>query len=404
MQQLQGAVRSYAWGSRTAIAELTGRPVPAPYPEAELWMGAHPADPARLPGPDGPMSLLAAIDNDPQFQLGSACRAAFGDRLPYMLKVLAANAPLSLQAHPSIAQATQGFAREERQRIPLDSHERNYRDANHKPELVCALTDFDALAGFRSVEHTVALLTALNCPPISHHRALLAGQPDRDGLRALFTTWITLPQPALDALLPAVLERCLGLAQAHGEFATEARTTIELGERYPRDVGVLASLLLNRVTLRPGEALYLPAGNLHAYLSGIAVEAMASSDNILRGGLTPKHVDVPELLRVLDFSAGDVPVLHGSPHGSERVYGTPATEFRLSRLELEPGGASTLSSAGPQILLCTSGAVRLRCGQTELALARGGTAWVPAGDRAVRVLAADDGAQMFRVRDGLGEG
>lgn len=403
MQQMQGAVRSYAWGSRTAIAELTGRPVPSPHPEAELWMGAHPGDPARILGPDGPRSLLAAIEENPQFHLGAACRHQFGDRLPYLLKVLAAVEPLSLQAHPSAQQAKDGFAAEERRSVPRDSPERNYCDEYHKPELLCALTDFDALAGFRRIDHTVALLTALNCPQLTHHLALLAGQPDPQGLRALFTTWITLPRSALDKLLPAVLKSCVDLAERDGEFAAEARTAIELGERYPGDVGVLASLLLNRVTLRAGEAIFLPAGNLHAYLRGVAVEVMANSDNVLRGGLTPKHVDVPELLRVLDFAAGSVPVLTGSPQGGERVYLTPTREFRLSRLELGPGDVSTMTHLGPQILLCTAGEVRLSSGETELLLTKGCSAWSPAGEPSVTAVAGSDGAQVFRVRAGLDE-
>jgi len=401
VQQMQGAVRSYAWGSRTAIAELTGRPVPAPYPEAELWMGAHPADPALLVDSRAPGSLLSEIEHDPQGQLGPACRRQFGDRLPYLLKVLAANEPLSLQAHPSAQQAEEGFAREERRAVPLDSPERNYRDSNHKPELLCALTDFHALAGFRAIDRTVVLLHELHCAPLRHHLALLDGQPDSDGLRALFTTWITLPQPALAELLPAVLRACVGLADGGGEFAAEARTTIELGERYPGDVGVLASLLLNRVSLKPGEAIYLPAGNLHAYLSGVGVEVMANSDNVLRGGLTPKHVDVPELLRVLDFTSGAVPVLRGSGSGAERVYETPTTEFQLSRIDLAAGGSCTLTARGPQILLCTAGSARLFSGPDELVLEKGCCVWSPAADPAVRVVADADGAQLFRVRDGL---
>lgn len=401
MQEMQGAVRSYAWGSRTAIAQLTGRRVPSPHPEAELWMGAHPGDPARLLGPNGQQSLLAAIDNDPAFQLGAACRSQFGDRLPYLFKVLAAVEPLSLQAHPTAEQARLGFAAEERRGVPRESVERNYRDENHKPELLCALTEFDALVGFRDVERTLALLRALDCPALTHHVSLLSGQPDADGLRALFTTWITLPGGPLDELVPAVLECCGKLARGDGEFALEARTVVELGERYPRDVGVLASLLLNRVTLHPGDALFLPAGNLHAYLRGVAVEVMANSDNVLRGGLTPKYVDVPELLRVLDFAPGDVAVLRGVARGGEQVYETPAEEFTLSRFELSAGKSTPLYYAGPQIVLCTEGEVRLCDGVTELVIEKGGAAWLPAGEPPVELAARSERAQVFRVRDGL---
>ncbi|UZJ25553.1 mannose-6-phosphate isomerase, class I [Rhodococcus antarcticus] len=402
MQLMTGAVRTYAWGSRTAIAELCGRPVPAPHPEAELWMGAHPADPALVHGPDGARSLLEVLRAEPVAELGERSRAAFGDRLPFLLKVLAADEPLSLQAHPSALQAEQGFADEQRRGIPLDSPVRNYRDASHKPELLCALTRFDALAGFREVSRTVELLAALDGPELAPYTALLSGQPDAGGLRALFTTWITLPRPSLDVLLPAVLDACVDHVRGLGPFAAEARTILELGESYPGDAGVLAALLLNRMTLQPGEAIYLPAGNLHTYLDGVGVEIMANSDNVLRGGLTPKHVDVAELLRVLDFAAGDVPVSSGTTDGGpEHTYPAPAAEFRLSRVDLVAGAAAVLSHDGPQVLLCTAGGAELAADGAVLALPRGSAVWVPAADGPVTVRAGRDGAQVFRARDGL---
>ncbi len=204
-----------------------------------------------------------------------------------------------------------GFARENEVGIPLESSVRNYKDASHKPELVVALSRFHALAGFRDPQRTVKLLEAIAVPELQPYVGLIAGQPDSDGLRALFTTWITLPQPVLGALMPRVLDGCVDYLSntKDGEFAAEVRTALELSEVYPGDAGVLAALLLNRVTLEPGQGLYLDAGNLHAYLHGMAVEIMANSDNVLRGGLTPKHVDVPELLRVLDFDTVDIPIL-----------------------------------------------------------------------------------------------
>src|SRR5256885_1690368 len=216
-----------------------------------------------------------------------------------------------MQAHPSAAQAAEGHAREEQLGIPRDAKNRNYPDPTAKPELVCALTEFHALAGFRDPHRTVRLLRQLETPAMKAYTDLLAGQPDADGLRALFTTWITLPQPALDTLLPEMLDACVLHVKEHGEFDLECRTVLELGEAHEGDAGVLAALLLNRVVLAPGEAIYLPAGNLHTYLHGTCVEILANSDNILRGGLTSKHVDVPELLRVLDFTCADMPVQRG---------------------------------------------------------------------------------------------
>jgi mannose-6-phosphate isomerase len=335
-------------------------------------------------------------------ELGERSRAAFGDRLPFLLKVLAADEPLSLQAHPSARQAAEGFADEQRRGVPLDSPVRNYRDASHKPELLCALTEFDALAGFREVSRTVELLVALESPELAPYTALLSGQPDAAGLRALFTTWITLPRPSVDVLMPAVLDACVAHVREHGPFAAEARTALALGESYPGDAGVLAALLLNRVTLQPGEAIYLPAGNLHAYLDGVGVEIMANSDNVLRGGLTPKHVDVAELLRVLDFTAGDVAISSGTTDGGpERTYPTPAAEFGLSRVDLAAGAEAELSHGGPQVLLCTAGGADLVSEGTVLPLARGSAVWVPAADGPVTVRAGADGAQVFRAKDGL---
>ncbi len=331
MELLENPVRAYAWGSRTVIPDLLGQEVPSPHPQAEMWLGAHPADSSHLVHTDGgETSLLDALGADPKQLLGAVRSERWDSTLPFLLKVLAADEPLSLQAHPSIEQARAGFAREDAAGIARDASDRNYKDANHKPELICALTELHALVGFRDPAVTVRLLRALEVPELAGHAELLAAQPDADGLRALFTTWITLPQPALAELVPYLLAACVEHIKARGPFGRECRTALQLAEPYPTDAGVLTSLLLNHVELAPGEAIYLPPGNLHAYLRGTAVEIMANSDNVLRGGLTPKHVDVPELLRVLDFSCGDMPVLRGDRCGNRWVYRTPAPEFELS--------------------------------------------------------------------------
>jgi mannose-6-phosphate isomerase len=296
--------------------------------------------------------------------------------------------------------------------VARDAPDRNYRDANHKPELICALTEFHALVGFRDPTATVVLLHALDVPELAPYTDLLAAQPDADGLRALFTTWITLPQGLLDTLVPALQDGCVRLAGDTSPLHAEARTLLELAERYPGDPGVLAALLLNRVTLQPGEALYLPAGNLHSYLRGAGVELMANSDNVLRGGLTPKHVDVPELLRVLDFCSGPPPVLTGAPEGAWIRYDTPAEEFRLrrldpgrldpGRLESDPGHAGiAVPDGGPRILLCTAGATRVRAGDVDVEVKRGSSVWLSAADHAVRVLPLAADTQLFLAGDGL---
>jgi len=388
VQLLRNPVRPYAWGSRTTIADLVGRPVPAPHPEAELWMGAHPGDPSWV----GSESLVAMLAADPVGQLGAAVAERWAGRLPFLMKVLAADEPLSMQAHPSAAQAAEGYAREEKLGIARDASNRNYPDPTPKPELLCALTEFHALAGFRDPHRTVALLQAVTTPGLAPYVSLLADDPNREGLRALFTTWITLPQPAIDALLPELLDECVAHVKEHGEFELECRTVLELGEGYPGDAGVLAALLLNRLVLGPGEAIFLPAGNLHAYLRGTALEVLANSDNVLRGGLTPKHVDVPELLRVLDFGFGDMAATTGDPDGPRAIYRTSAPEFELCRMEWATGERSPVKLAGgtPRILVCIDGELTVSSVDgRELPLRRGESMWIPATDPDVALTPGD---------------
>lgn len=408
MELMRGAIRTYAWGSRTAIAEFTGRTVPTNHPEAELWFGAHPGDPAFLQTDSGEVSLLDLVRGDPEGQLGPTVRAQFGDSLPFLMKVLAADEPLSLQAHPSSEQAVEGYTREERTGVPLNSPVRNYRDRSHKPELIVALEPFDALAGFRPVARTVEFLNALEVPALDPYVHLLAGQPDANGLRALFTTWITAPQPGLDVLVPAVLDGAINYLRSDAtEFEFEAKAVLELGERYPGDAGVLAALLLNLLHLEPGQALYMPAGNLHSYLRGVGIEVMANSDNVLRGGLTPKHVDVPELLRVLDFTPAPVDTLL-SPvdrDGFESTYRTPAGEFSVSVLALDGDDLGHEVDApsphdGPQILLCAEGSAVVRAKADTVTLNRGMAAWVSADDGPIR-LVADGPTKLFRATVGV---
>ncbi|MDV6011565.1 mannose-6-phosphate isomerase, class I [Haloechinothrix sp. LS1_15] len=411
MDLLRNAVRAYAWGSRSVIPELLGKPTPAAHPEAELWMGAHPGDPSAVESADGSeYSLLDMVEADPANQLGDACVRRWGNRLPFLLKILAAEEPLSMQTHPTMEQAQAGYAREEEAGIARDAGERNYPDPTAKPELVCALTEFHVLAGFRDANRTVKFLRAIETPCLSGYTDLLAGQPNADGLRALFTTWITLPRRTIDTLLPEVLDACATHAEAGGEFASECRTITELGHRHPSDAGVLAALLLNRIVLRAGEAIYLPPGNLHLYLHGTAVEILANSDNVLRCGLTPKHVDVPELLRVVNFTSGPTPVLRGQrADETDRrlVYVTEAAEFELSRLYWPSGDrqAAAVPVAGPRILVCTQGEVRLRVnGETrhDVRLPRGRSVWLPASDPAVTVWPTEDAgaSQVFCASPG----
>ncbi|MFJ8282699.1 mannose-6-phosphate isomerase, class I [Streptomyces griseoviridis] len=368
MDRLDNTVRPYAWGSTTALPGLLGTE-PSGEPQAEMWMGAHPGAPSRT----GRGTLVEVIDADPRRELGPAATAKFGPRLPFLLKLLAAGAPLSLQVHPDLEQAKEGYADEERRGIPVDAPYRNYKDANHKPELICALTEFDGLCGFRDPAGTADLLAGLGVDSLKPYVDLLRARPEDAALREVLTAVLTADPEDMRRTVTETAAACAHLGGAYVPYA-------DIAHHYPGDPGVIAAMLLNHVRLQPGEALFLGAGIPHAYLNGLGVEIMANSDNVLRCGLTPKHVDVPELLRVVRFEAGDAGVLRpeAAPDGEE-VYATPIDEFRLSRYVLPEGAAAhDLTRDTPQILLCTAGTVR--AGEHELT--PGHSVFVPAGEKA----------------------
>lgn len=402
---LSPVVQAYAWGSRTALPELCGTPSPAPHPVAEHWFGAHDSGSSRCT--DG-RTLDARIAADPQRELGSRVVDQFGVGLPFLVKLLSAEHALSLQAHPSPEKAREGFAAEDARGIAVDAADRNYRDVNHKPEILVALTEFHALVGFRPVDQTIALFNALDVSSLRPYRDMLDGQPDAAGVRAVFTTFVTMPHDVLADIIVDLVERAVGYLTVHGvdaPWAPVAATVTELAERYPTDPGVLAALLLNRVILHPGESVYLGPGQLHAYLRGVGVEVMANSDNVLRGGLTPKHVDVPELMRVLEFAPLADPTVQARPADREIPgevdYPTPEPDFALSRVDLAAGsGAVSWRPAGPEVLLCTSGEVCVDDGDTVEALRAGGACWVSASTDSV-TLASSLGATIYRTRVGL---
>lgn len=389
MEHLAGALRPYPWGSHTLIAELRGETSPSTTPEAELWFGAHPAGPAHV----GEQGLDEVIAADPVASLGERVRKQHGDQLPFLVKLLAAAAPLSIQAHPSQEQAEEGFARENAQGIALNDPSRNYKDPNPKPELIVALTEFRALAGFRPVEDTAAFFAALGSEELDRYASLLPTDGQGD-LRALFTTLISLPQQPRKELIGSVEQAARKLidAQRQPQWMIEAaQVYLELNEKYPGDVGVLAALLLNVVTLAPGEAAFLRAGQLHAYLSGLGVEIMANSDNVLRGGLTTKHVDVAELVRVLDFSSLANPRTEATPiEGGGVEFALPVDTFAVRMYELDNGEQLRICDDGPAIVLCTSGTVQ----RDEFTLTQGNAAWVPASETEV-ALTAHGAAQVF---------
>ncbi|MFG3499450.1 mannose-6-phosphate isomerase, class I [Streptomyces sp. NPDC047928] len=371
MDRLSNTVRPYAWGSTTAIPELLGV-APTGEPQAEMWMGAHPGAPSRVTRDDGAEQALSdVIAAAPERELGPAAVERFGPRLPFLLKLLAAGAPLSLQVHPDLAQAREGYAAEERAGVPIDAPHRNYKDANHKPELICALTPFDGLCGFRPPVETADIIAALDVDSLKPYVDLLHAHPEEGALREVLTAVLAADPDEIAATVTDAATACERLGGVFTPYAL-------LAHHFPGDPGVIAAMLLNPVRLQPGEALYLGAGVPHAYLGGLGVEIMANSDNVLRCGLTPKHIDVPELLRVVRFEATDPGVLRpeASPSGEE-VYETPTDEFRLSRFVRAEGAAPVdVTAPTPQILLATAGTPRAG----DLTLGPGQSVFVPAGE------------------------
>ncbi len=340
-------------------------------------MGAHPKASSAVLTQEGELPLTQLVAAAPTTWLGAPVARKYGSTLPFLFKVLAAASPLSLQAHPSIAQAKAGYDAEDSRGIPIDAPHRNYRDRNHKPELICALTRFEALCGFRARDTAIALFHELNRVALTQ-----AIQPlfqdsltEEAALRATFARLMRLTRAEQQFLCNETLS---ALPAGPSPFASSFKWARKLGELYPGDVGMVVSLLLNQVTLQPGQALYLPAGNLHAYLEGLGVELMANSDNVLRGGCTPKHVDVEELLKVLSFRGGPIPVINPAPPGEAALqrYITEAEEFELSRARVRgeltipahPGPRIVLAALGEATLDSSGGSQAIRAGQSVFVL------------------------------------
>ena len=373
---LEGAVRHYEWGSPTAIPELLGRPADG-RPWAELWLGAHPLAPAAVGSQAVPLDRRIAAD--PQHAIGPAAAAEFGG-LPFLMKVLAAARPLSLQAHPSAEQARLGFEREQASGIPLDAPHRSFRDTSHKPELVCALTRFEALCGLRDAAATLALLDDIGAAELDPVRERLGEDSSPGGVRSLIRWLLTLGGADASTLVGSLLRACTsavaplrpaGEDQPHRQHEGLLSAVLSLGVPHPGDPAVVVALLLNHVVLQPGEALFLPAGNLHCYLGGTVVEVMSCSDNVLRGGLTAKHVDVETLLDVMDTTPAHPCVQRPELIGGVAAYESGVPEFTLKRMEVEPCRPVALGG-GPAVVLCTDGAVDVG----GLTLERGLAAWV----------------------------
>lgn len=381
MYRITPATQDYAWGSTTAIQDVLAI-VPDGRPVAEAWFGAHTSAPSVVETSDGPLGLDRLIASDPVRHLGVDVGSRFGSQLPYLLKIIAADAPLSLQVHPALDRARTGFADEERAGIPVDAPTRSYRDANHKPELLYALTRFDAMVGFRAPRRAAELLADLDAPLAADLRALLVSDPTSTGVRQAFE-WLLMPEtrPGTDDVAKFVDACSRRLTDGSPSPRTD-RTVIRLAAAYPGDPGAVTSVLLNPVTLRPGEALFVPAGAVHAYLRGVGVEIMANSDNVLRAGLTSKHVDVDELLRNVDCVAA--PPIRIAPERvftSTRIFYAPVDDFELSVTRLTDEGPIRIPGRGPRVVVCIEGEAEVSTQHDgTFLLTRGQSVFVPATD------------------------
>ncbi|HEV2639346.1 MAG TPA: mannose-6-phosphate isomerase, class I [Actinocrinis sp.] len=391
MRLLLNQIQPYPWGSPTAIAELTGRPNPDGGPQAELWMGAHPAAPSEVDAADGRVTLAAVIAADPEGQLGAGVLKRFGPRLPFLLKVLAARKALSIQLHPDRAGAESGFAAEEARGLPLKDPERVYVDDWPKPEVLCALTPFEVLAGLRPAAEAARVLAGLGLPELAPVCAVLAADPSPDTVAAALARLLSWPVAQRADLVARVVAAAAVAGAESGEFASAYEAVHRMSADHPGDIGLVCSLLLNHLVVEPGQALFMGAGGVHAYIQGTGVELMASSDNVIRAGLTPKHIDIPELLKVLDPTV-PVPVLAAVAEGpGVEVFDTPVPEFRLRRITAGAPGTDALAvtvpgDGEPRILLCVDGAAELHgAGGETLALGKGASCFLGAEDVAVTV-------------------
>ena len=384
MRRLEPARQQYAWGSISAIPELLGVADDGA-PWAEAWYGSHPAGPARVTGGD---ALSELIDAEPERLLGEDIIWRFGRRLPFLLKLIAPERPLSLQVHPSQAQAAEGYALEEEAGIALDHPARNYKDTNHKPEMVLALTRFQAVAGFRAPRRAVEVLAGLDSILARRMRRTLRLNPTRYGIRQVFSDVVSAAtRPSPEEIDELVAEISVRFEAGMSPSLRVDSNVLKMAGTFAGDPGIAAALLLNPVTLQPGEALFVPAGSVHAYISGLGVEVMASSDNVLRAGLTPKHIDVPEMLACVDYVAA--PPVRPAPEylsRATRAYYAPVDDFELMvTTVVAADGRLPVPGRGPRIVLAVEGAMTLVTQADSQPLAQGEAVFIGADERSLSV-------------------
>ncbi len=372
---LKNTIQEYDWGSHTAIQEILGHPK-TDVPWAELWLGAHPKAPSRVDFMGQWVGLDALIEQWPFEILGKTIAEKFNHALPFLFKILAAAKPLSIQAHPGQNAAQEGFHRENSLKIPLNAPHRNYKDDRHKPECLCAVTSFWALKGFRDLPAMIRLLDCL-CPHTLLHELNKLKSQGASFLKHFFNTLLTLPVSRKANVILEAVEN----ARRHPDDAVFS-WVLKLHEAYPSDIGILAPALLNLICLVPGQAVFISSGELHSYLEGVGIELMANSDNVIRGGLTHKHVDADELMRIVTFDPSEPHVLTPQPSSpGEEVFPLKVKEFSLSRITLCPGGRyASCRQRSAEILLCIQGAaaIHVNGGNSRYLLEKGASVLIPA--------------------------
>ena len=384
LYRIKGKLQHYPWGGHEYLPSLLNQENAQHQPFAEYWLGVHTSGPALLPSADN-ADLDTFIQADPSL-LGNQVRFKFGT-VPYLMKILDVREMLSIQVHPNKAAAEAAFEAENAAGVPLSASNRNYKDANHKPELMYALGDFWLLHGFKEPDQLKSTLTAIK------ELAFLDAVFDRSGYEGVYQLVMEMDQEKvnrhlkslLDRIIPEYQEKQLSKSSPHF-WAARAALTYNQGSKIDR--GIFSIYLLNLVHLSEGEAIFQDAGILHAYLEGQNVEIMANSDNVLRGGLTPKHIDVSELMKHVSFKPIRPAVIRGEKKSdTETVYPTPAVDFELSRIRVPAGAEAIISATTAEIAILLTGAANITSGG-EAELFKKGDAFVMFAGTSCTVAAA----------------
>ena len=373
---LNNPIKNFPWGCKTSISNHFGFDNIYSEHQAEVWMGAHPSASSRIDIQGSDITLSEAIKNDPEYWLGET-KAKFGTSLPFLMKILAAAEPLSIQVHPSKGAAERGYRKENMEGIPLTAQNRNYKDANHKPELVYALTPYLAMNGFKLLSKIVDCFELVNVPSISNFFQVFKSNPNQTTLKEFFSSLLSLNHEDKKQAVSELLDSTRKLNE-QGHKCSSISLITHLSEAYSEDIGLFAPLFLNVIELQPGEAMFLYAETPHAYIRGLGIEVMANSDNVLRAGLTPKHIDVNELIENTKFESIEFDNLTMQYAGNEyhKVYPIPVTDFKFD--VITPRKEAKLSVSSPEILLCLSQTITIKTESSLIELNKGQSVVLPA--------------------------